>query len=104
EWKREMVIQAKDFLENPDDYLEFPKEEDYNEENIMIHFIKSLKEDEENYNKLKGAIRHDVSIKAFKEELFSIGLSDEWYDFREEKFLEIAREWCIKNNVEYTEE
>lgn len=101
DWKQEMIEQATDFLKNPEDYLEFPKEEEYNEENLIIEFIESIKDDNESYEKLSGAMKEEKTIRKFKDELFKIDLIDKWYDFREEKFLEIAKSWCERNNVEY---
>lgn len=102
DWKMEMVNQAKDFLTNPQDYLEFPKEDEYNEESLIGDFVDSIKDNKENYEKLIRAIEQEKTLRRFKDELFKVDMIDQWYDFREEKFLEVAKLWCEKNNIEYS--
>ncbi|MEG0295762.1 MAG: UPF0158 family protein [Clostridium sp.] len=99
EWKKESVDMAKDFLNNKQDYLSFPSEEDYNEQNIILEFINHIAADKEVYEKLSKAMEEEHTIRRFKDELFKVNLIDEWYDFREEKFLEVAEKWVNKNNI-----
>lgn len=101
EWKQEMLNQAKDFIANPTEYLEFPKEEEYNEESLITEFIETIKDNEESHEKLIGAMEEEKTLRRFKDELFKTDLIDKWYDFREEKFLSVAKQWCERNGVEY---
>lgn len=101
EWKRESIEHAKEYLENKDNFLEFPNVDDYKEESLIKPFINwmgdKLSED------IKREIPSDASLKEFKEVIFKHFLSDKWYEFRDEAFFEIARKWCIDNNIEYAE-
>lgn len=101
EWKKELTLQASDFLNNPKDYIRFPNEKDYDEENVIVTFINVYKDDKDIYNKLVISINEGISIKRFKEALFELNLIDRWYDFREKEFLKVAKNWCKKNKVKY---
>jgi len=35
--------------------------------------------------------------------LYRVDLVDEWYSFKHKAFVEIAREWCERHNIEYIE-
>lgn len=101
DWKIETALIAKAYLDNKKDFLNFPSNDDYNEEDIIPRFIESLKSDKDNYNKLKKSIEDGVSVKKFKDELYSVNLVDEWYDFREIEYKKVAQKWCEVNNISY---
>ena len=100
DWKRETVEQAKDFIKNPSDYINFPTKEEYNEYGIMEEFIKEYN-NESLSSKLNVKLSGEEAFRKFKDVLYDIGLVDEWYDFRDEKCLEVARKWCERNEVDY---
>ncbi|MGG7177668.1 hypothetical protein ACQPU1_08755 [Clostridium paraputrificum] len=99
EWKVESVKQAKDFINNKQDYLEFPKENDYNEEGIMLNYVEFIKNDMLIYTKLKKIIQDDLNIRKFKDELYKLNLIDQWYEYRESKYIDVAKKWCEKHNI-----
>ena len=103
EWKAESVKQAKDFITNKQDYLAFPKEKDYNEEGIMMEYVEYNKKDILIYTKLKKIIQDELNIRKFKDELYKLNLIDQWYDFRESKYLDVASKWCKKHNIKCKE-
>lgn len=100
EWKKETAEQAKDFLENPKDYINFPNKEEYNEYGIMEEFIKKCN-NEDLSKKLNVKLSGEEAFRKFKDTLYDIGLVDEWYDFRDEKCIEVARKWCETNGIDY---
>ncbi|MBU3103037.1 UPF0158 family protein [Clostridium gasigenes] len=99
-WKRETAEQAKDFLENPNNYINFPKQEEYNEYVIMEDFIKQCN-NEDLLKKLNINLSGEEAFRKFKDTVYDIGLVDEWYYFRDERCLEVARKWCETNGVDY---
>lgn len=100
DWKMEIVNQAKDFIKNPNDYINFPTKEDYNEYGIMEDFIKECNNESLSV-KLNVKLSGEEAFRKFKDTIYDIGLVDEWYEFRDEKCLETARKWCEKHGVDY---
>ncbi|MGL5086396.1 MAG: UPF0158 family protein [Clostridium sp.] len=100
DWKKESVNQAKDFIKNKDNYITFPSKEEYNEYGIMEEFIKQNK-NSSLLDKLKVNLSGEEAFRKFKDTLYDVSLQDEWYEFRDEKCLEVAKLWCEKNKVEY---
>lgn len=100
DWKRETAEQAKDFLKNPKDYINFPSKEEYNEYGIMEDFIKECNNEALSKN-LNVNLVGEEAFRKFKDVLYDVGLIDEWYDFRDERCLKVAKDWCEKNGVDY---
>ena len=42
-------------------------------------------------------------FRRFKDGLCRYDLEQEWYDFRDEAYKQIARDWCNANNIRYKE-
>lgn len=101
DWRKDLAIQALDFTKNREDYISFPTLIDYKEEEIVVKFINSIKDNTDVYNKLKLAIKDEINIKKFKDELYNIDYVDEWYNFREEEFKVVARKWCEDNDIKF---
>lgn len=77
-----------------------PTQYDINEYQMIVDFIETIKEQniKETLNRLikgKGAFRR------FKDYCIDINIIQDWYDFRDEKYKEIAINWCIENNLGY---
>ncbi|MGL5353175.1 MAG: UPF0158 family protein, partial [Clostridium sp.] len=100
DWKKESAEQAKDFIKNKDKYISFPSKEEYNEYGIMEEFIKQT-QNSKLLDKLKVNLSGEEAFRKFKDTLYDVALQDEWYEFRDEKCLEVAKLWCEKNNVDY---
>lgn len=102
DWKRETAEQAKDFIKNRKDYLNFPSKEEYNEYGIMEEFIKQCT-NENLSKKLNINLSGEEAFRKFKDTLYDTLLVDEWYEFRDKRCLDVARKWCELNNVDYEE-
>lgn len=100
EWKREIAEQAKDFLKNPQNYINFPTREDYNEYGIMEDFINHCN-NKNLSKKLNINLSGEEAFRKFKDTLYDIELVDEWYDFRDKRYKKVAKLWCEKHNVDY---
>lgn len=100
DWKQETAKQAKDYIKNKKDYITFPSKEEYNEYGIMEEFIKKNK-NKSLLDKLKVDLCGEEAFRKFKDTLYDVGLQDEWYEFRDEKCLEVAKIWCERNKVDY---
>lgn len=89
EWQRENIKAAVDII-STDDY------------SIMEDFCYSI-EDEELREEFLYAIRGNGAFRMFKDKIHQYDLEDQWYDYKYQKYKDIAIEWCEENNIEYRE-
>ncbi|MGM0125132.1 hypothetical protein IGI37_002530 [Enterococcus sp. AZ194] len=92
-------ITADEIDENPARFLPLPTQFEINEYNIMEEFIWSL--DGIIADKLAQTIQGRGAFRRFKDKVYDYGIEQQWFDFRENKFKEIAIEWCQSNKVAY---
>jgi aminoglycoside 6'-N-acetyltransferase I len=83
-----------------DCWISCPSQQDLREYDIMTNFADTVT-DLHKRELLSVALRGRGAFRRFKDTLHRIGIIDEWYDFKQNAFIEIAREWCEKNNIEY---
>ena len=94
-----------------DDYERFeeecwiaaPGQRDLNEYDIMADFAESVPDPRAN-ELLSVALEGKGAFRRFKDTLHRVGLADEWYDFKHKAFVDIAREWCEENEIEYIDD
>ena len=98
EWQKEEIQQAKQYLENVDDYLDLPSQEDVEESRIMEDFAYSLK-DEKISQQLLISLKGSGAFRRFKDNVRLLGIDKEWYQFRDEKYQQFAFEWCEANDI-----
>lgn len=98
EWQNEEVQKAKQYLENTDDYLDLPSQEDIEEYRIMEDFAYSL-EDEKISQQLLINLKGSGAFRRFKDNVKLIGIDQEWYQFRDERYQQFAFEWCEAHDV-----
>lgn len=77
-----------------------PTQYEINEYGMMQEFIETI-EDTRLYNQLLIAINGSGAFRRFKDTCTNFNIIDDWYKFREEKYRNIAIEWCTKNNIEF---
>ena len=53
---------------------------------------------------LHVALEGRGAFRRFKDTLHRVGLTNEWYAFKRKAYIEIAREWCVENEIEYTDD
>ena len=98
-----------------DEYNTFDDNEDLIEESIslpskfyideysmMEEFIETV-EDIKLYNQLCIAINGAGAFRRFKDTCINFDIIDDWYKYRDEKYRELAINWCEENNIEYEE-
>ena len=83
-----------------EDWIAAPDQQDINEYRIMEDFIETITNPRKN-ELLSVAIEGKGAFRRFKDTLHRVDLTDEWYDFKHKAFVEIAREWCKENDIEY---
>lgn len=98
DWERELIKGLYDLKHNPEKYIQLPTKEEINEDAMMRDFLKCIENNNINSEDLEG-----YSIMKLKEKIESIGKLNQWYDYRENKEYEIAKNWCINNNIPYVD-
>ena len=94
---------ARDYLQNEEEYIPLPDQFDIHEYAIMKRFCLDL-EDREKGMELYYAIKGRGAFRRFKDKIHELGLADEWYKCRDEAITEVAKSWCIENNLPYYED
>ena len=77
-----------------------PTQYEINEYKIIVDFINTI----DNYeikDKLHSLIQGKGAFRKFKDYCFEINIIQDWYKFKDEKYKEIAVNWCKKNGLEY---
>lgn len=75
---------------------------DKNDYDIMQDFICKI-EDKDLRDKLLYNTKGKGAFKIFRYILDENNITNEWYKYRDERYKEIALEWCRKNNIDCKE-
>ena len=81
-------------------FVRLPEQYDIHEYHIMEEFVEQL-QNPMIQERLADAINGRGAFQRFKRGIRQYKAEQDWYDFRDAAFLEIAREWCEENNLEY---
>ncbi|MGL5647284.1 MAG: hypothetical protein ACRDDY_05485 [Clostridium sp.] len=93
EWEKELYFTLKDFKDNKEKYINLPTVEEIDEEGMMREFLE--------LNEVKKEKTIELSLRKLKDKIEDMRLLSKWYDYREEEEKEIAKKWCLENNIEY---
>ncbi|MGL5416525.1 MAG: hypothetical protein ACRDAU_12750 [Clostridium sp.] len=93
EWEKELYFTLKDFKDNKEKYINLPTVEEIDEEGMMRDFLE--------LNEVKKEKTIELDLRKLKDKIEDRGLLSKWYDYREEEEKEIAKKWCLENNIEY---
>ena len=77
-----------------------PTQYEINEYQIMVDFIETIENPEINSN-LQRLIQGKGAFRRFKDYCASMNIIQEWYEYRDKRYKEIAIDWCRKNELEY---
>ena len=84
-------------------FLRFPTKYDIHEYGIMESFVYSLPAGPAR-QELVNAICGRGAFRRFKKGIRYHRLEQQWYDYRDQAYREIAIRWCRDEGIEYTEE
>lgn len=93
---------TKEDADNDDVILMFDYR-DKNDYDIMQDFICTIKDDDLR-KKMFSHTNGRGAFRMFRYLLDENELTDDWYKFRDNRYKEIATEWCEENNIEYMED
>ena len=85
-----------------DCWIRCPRQRDLREYDIMADFAATVGDPHVN-ELLSVALEGKGAFRRFKDTLHRVGLTDEWYAFKHKAYVEIVREWCEENGIEYME-
>ena len=100
EWQQESLLKAREILES-DEFAQLPSQFDIHEYSIMERFAHEC-EDRRAGQELLRSIKGQGAFRRFKDTLFDLNIQDAWYDFRQQKFEQIAIEWLEEEKIPYT--
>ncbi|MEK4485765.1 UPF0158 family protein [Psychrobacillus sp. FSL H8-0484] len=102
DWQQEDRKVAIDVIENFENYKELPTKYEINEYEIMEEYCLTIS-DQVKRDTLLKAIKGKGAYRRFKDKIINFDIEEQWYSFRDERYKEIAIEWCQDNNVDYIE-
>ncbi|MDT8861811.1 UPF0158 family protein [Alkalihalobacillus sp. MEB130] len=102
-WQQEEAQQAYEIVESFGKYVTLPTSFDIHEYDMLERFCYSLS-DEKKQDLLLHAIRGKGAFRRFKDTLHRLGMIQQWYEYRDERYKELAREFCQSNKIDYIEE
>ncbi len=94
------VEAAKVVLDHPDRYLSLPDKFEIHEWDIMRRFAES-RGNRSQRDELIDAIHGSGAFRFFKSTIRRLGIEEEWYQFRDNSLLDIAKEWLEDNGLKY---
>ena len=77
-----------------------PTQHEINEYQIIVDFIETIDNLEIKSN-LQRLIQGKGAFRRFKDYCFESNIIQDWYKYKEQKYKEIAIEWCKQNELEY---
>lgn len=77
-----------------------PTRYDINEYEMMENFAETIS-DTKLQNQLYISLNGSGSFRRFKDTCINFDIIDDWYKFRDERYKEIAIDWCKQNNIEF---
>lgn len=104
EWEQEAIQQTREVIAHlgVQDYVPLPSRHDIHEYSIMESFCHTV-EPQKTANDLIRAISGRGAFRRFKDAVHRHSLQEQWYRFKDEAYLEIARDWCKENSIIWQE-
>lgn len=96
------MVDGEDNPELFEDYIPLPGQYDINEYRIMEEFIYELPAGNDQ-DVLARKIQGRGAFRRFKDKLYDLNLEKHWYQYRDEAYEKIARQWCEKYKIDIVE-
>lgn len=77
-----------------------PTRYDINEYKMMEDFAETI-EDTRLQNQLYISLNGRGVFRRFKDTCINFDIIDDWYNYRDQKYKELAINWCKDNNIEF---
>ena len=96
------MVDGEDNQELFEDYIPLPGQYDINEYRIMEEFIYELPAGK-NQDVLARTLQGRGAFRRFKDKLYDLNLEKQWYQYREEAYEKIARQWSERHKIDIVE-
>jgi hypothetical protein len=83
-----------------DCWIAAPSQRDLCEYGIMADFADTITDPRKN-ELLSVALEGSGAFRRFKDTLHRTQLTDKWYAFKHDAYVELARNWCEENGIKY---
>ena len=104
EWEEAEVDTGRAVLEDEAGrFVPLPDRFEIDEWDMMRRFSYQVS-DEELSGRLLDAIHGKGAFRRFKDTLYQAGIQEEWFEFRDQQYREIAQEWCEWKDIPVKEE
>ncbi len=102
--RRTETIVMEDEIEDfeDEDLVMLPDRYEINSYSIMERFIAQV-DNPTAQEWLSNSIRGKGAFRRFRSTCERFGLTNQWYDFEEKYYLELAKNWCAENEVAFEE-
>lgn len=80
--------------------IKLPTRYDINEYEMMEDFATTIS-DTRLQNQLYISLNGSGAFRRFKDTCINFDIINDWYKFRDERYKEIAINWCKENNIEF---
>ncbi|SFQ15873.1 Uncharacterised protein family (UPF0158) [Lachnospiraceae bacterium XBB1006] len=106
------IVRVNDMVMSPEEQREIferldehgfyrlPTAREIGDYNIMEAFISGLPVEQQ--ATLRGVIRGKGAFRRFRIQLEQMDMEQDWYEFRNQAYRDIAMKWCEHNGIEYT--
>lgn len=86
-----------------DSSISLPGQYEINEYKIINNFIETIK-DSQIKNQLLIVIQGPGAFRRFKDSCINYGIINDWYKFKNNAYYELAKEWCLWNNIDFEDD
>jgi hypothetical protein len=101
DWQQESIRLAQQIFDQPEKFIELPSKFEIDEYRMMERFCLSV-DDRAISDELYYAIKGRGAFGRFKDRIHRYGLTEAWYQYRDEAIEEIAKSWCEQHQIEYS--
>jgi hypothetical protein len=102
QWQKDLLPKAQEVL-GSEEFIPLPGKFEIHEWSIMERFAQSLT-DAAVSDELDAAIHGPGAFRRFKDTVHRLGITDEWYRFRDAALEEIAIEFLEEHEIAYQRE
>ncbi len=95
--------EVKKILAFDADYLKLPSKFDIDEYEIMERFCLSFPDGKVS-DVLLGKIRGSGAFRRFKDTIYNYRIENDWFQYRDEAYKEIAIAWLESNGITYSDD
>ncbi len=95
-----MDLNEDELYELFENSIVLPTNYEIDEYSMMEEFIETIADDK-TYNQLQIAINGSGAFRRFKDTCINFEIIDDWYKFKDEKYKEIAIDWCKENKIDF---